>query len=151
MPEYSYNPVQNVLLGEAVLLDNTNPCKSGFIFHEDGTGVFLFRGVSQKCYAQYSLHFTGNIAIPADGTAAEPIALAFAINGETKQTSRAIVTPTVVDDYFHVSFDTVINIPRGTSFTVSVRAVSGVTVGATGDPAPSLNVQNAKLTITKEV
>lgn len=151
MPTYTKNEVQNVLLGEAVLLDNTNPCKSGYIYHENGTGVFLFRGVSQKCYAEYSLHFTGNIAIPADGTAAEPIALAFAINGESVQTSRAIVTPTVVDDYFQVSFDTVIDVPRGTTFTVSVRAVSGITVGATGDPAPSLNVQNARLSISKTV
>lgn len=151
MPTYTKNEVQNVLLGEAVLLDNSNPCKSGYIYHENGTGVFLFRGISQKCYAEYTLHFTANIAIPADGTAAEPIALAFAINGESVQTSRAIVTPTVVDDYFNVSFDTVIDIPRGTTFTVSVRAVSGITVGATGDPAPSLNVQNARLSITKTV
>ena len=149
MPTYTKNEVQNVLLGEAVLLDNTNPCTKGYIFHDNGTGVFLVRGISQKCYAEYTLHFTANLAIPADGTAAEPIA--FAINGESVQTSRAIVTPTVVDDYFNVSFDTVIDVPRGTTFTVSVRAVSGITVGAIGDPAPAVNVQNARLSISKTV
>lgn len=151
MPEYSYNPVQNVLLGEAVLLDNTNPCTKGYIFHDNGSGVFLIRGISQKCYAEYQLHFTANIAIPTTGTAAEPIAVAFAVNGESRATSRAIVTPTVVDDYFAVSIDTVIDVPRGTAFTVAVRAVSGVTVGAEGDPAPAINVQNAKLSISKTV
>ncbi len=149
MPEYIKNEVQNVLLGEGVIFNASIPCRSGFIIHEDGTAVFVLRGISSKCYARYQLHFSGNIAIPADGTASEPIAVAFAVNGEAKASSRAVVTPTVVEDYFNVNADAVIDVPRGSTFLVSVRAVSGITVGATGTPAPALDVQNAKLTIVK--
>ena len=151
MPEFVRNEVQNVLLGESLQFDASIPCTSGYIIHDDGTGVFILRGISQKCYARYHLHFTGNIAIPSDGTASEPIAVAFGINGETRSTSRAIVTPTVVSDYFNVAIDAIVDVPRGTSFTVSVRSASGITVGETGTPAPSIDVQNANLTIDKIV
>lgn len=149
MAEYIKNEVQNVLLGEGVILDASIPCRSGYVIHEDGTAVFVLRGISNKCFAQYQLHFSGNIAIPADGTASEPIAVAFAVNGEAKASSRAIVTPTVVEDYFNVNADTTIDVPRGSTYLVSVRAVSGITAGDTGTPAPAVDVQNAKLTITK--
>lgn len=149
MPEYAKNEVQNVLLGESVQFDAVIPCRSGYIIHEDGTGVFLLRGISNKCSARYVLEFTGNIAIPSDGTASEPIAIAIAVNGEAKQTSRAIVTPTAVESYFNVSATAIVDVPRGAIFSVSVRAVSGVTIGETGTPAPSIDVQNAKLDIDK--
>lgn len=149
MPEYAYNQRQNVLLGENVIFDAVIPCTSGYIIHENGTGTFLFRGISAKCSAKYQLHFTGNIAIPTDGTAGEPVALAISVNGEPKMSTRAIITPTVVDNFFQISADTVVDVPRGALFTVAVKAVSGITIGETGTPAPSVDVQNAKLTISK--
>lgn len=149
MPEFVKNDVQTVLLGESLLFDDSIPCRSGYIIHDNGSGVFVLRGISTRCFARYVVHFSGNIAIPADGTASEPIAVAFAVNGETKATSRAVVTPTAVDDYFNVSANAIVDVPRGAVFTLSVRSVSGVTVGATGTPAPAINVENANLTIDK--
>lgn len=148
MPEYVENSVQTVALGESIIFNASIPCTSGYIIHEDGTGTFVLRGISNRCAAQYKVTFNGNIAVP-DGVTVGPIAVGIALNGDARTASRAIVTPESDETYFNVSSTGIITVPRGTAFTVSIKAVSALNPGGTGTPTPSLNVQNANLTIDK--
>ena len=147
MAEYLANVEQLVNLNEPIVFDSSIPCTRGYVYHEDGTGIFTLRGATPNCFARYQVTFNGNIAIPEGGTVA-PIAIAIAVNGEPRPTSRAIFTPTAVEDYGNVTSTAIITIPRGCCFSVSVRAVNGQT-DPTATPAPNLNVINANLVINR--
>lgn len=131
MAEYLANAVQDVALNEPILMDASIPCNRGYVIHEDGTGVFILRGIvnNPTCRrARYKLEFNGNIAIPTGGTVG-PIAVAITLNGETRPTSRAIFTPAAVDTYGNVTSVAHIDVP----------AV----------PTPSIQVINANLVIDR--
>ena len=141
MAEYVYNPVQEIEAGQNVLLQDSIPCNRGYVIHRNGSGILTLRGiVNNPCakFARYKVEFNGNIAIPTDGAAGE-ISLALAIDGEPIQTSRARVTPTVVDAYFNVTSVANITVPAGCCLTISIENTSGV----------SINVQNANLTVDR--
>ena len=141
MAEYVYNPVQEVEAGQNVLLQDSIPCNRGYVIHRNGSGILTLRGiVNNPCakFARYKVEFNGNIAIPTDGTAGE-ISLALSIDGEPLQTSRARVTPTVVNAYFNVTSVANITVPAGCCLTISVENTSGV----------SIDVQNANLTVDR--
>lgn len=146
MAEYLANAVQSVSLNDPVLFTASIPCTKGYIYHEDETGIFILRGITTNCFARYQVTFNGNIAIPEGGTVG-PIALAIAVNGEPRPTSRAIYTPAAVDEYGNVTSTAIITVPRGCCFSVSVRSVSAV--DPTETPAPAINVQNANLVISR--
>lgn len=149
MAEYTYNPVQVVEPNANVILNNSVPCNKGYVFHRGESGIVILRGIvnnSCGCFARYQVTFNGNIAVPTDGTVG-PIAIALAIDGEPILTSRAIVTPAAVEDYFNVTSTAIITVPKGCCFNVAVENVS---FGATAaDPATAINVQNANLTVTR--
>ena len=149
MAEYVYNPVQVVQPNQNVLLQSSIPCNRGYVYHRDGSGILTLRGIvnnSCGCFARYQVTFNANIAVPTDGTVG-PIAIALAIDGEPIQTSRAIVTPAAVGEYFNVTSTAIITVPRGCCFNVAVENAS---FGATAaDPATAINVQNANLTVTR--
>lgn len=147
MAEYVYNPVQLVQPNQNVLFDDSVRCNRGNVIHRNGSGILTLRGSSNNaCFARYQVTFNANIAVPTDGTVG-PIAVALAIDGEAVQTSRAIVTPAAVDEYFNVTSTAIITVPRGCCYTVSVENAS---FGATSaDPATAINVQNANLTVAR--
>ena len=149
MAEYVYNPIQIVQPNQNVLLMDSVPCNKGYVIHRNGSGILTLRGIvnnSCGCFARYQVTFNANIAVPTDGTVG-PIAIALAIDGEPIQTSRAIVTPAAVDEYFNVTSTAIITVPRGCCYTVSVENDS---FGATAaDPATAINVQNANLTVAR--
>lgn len=147
MAEYFANSLANVPLNEAIDFEASIPCNRGYVFHEDGTGVFILRGVTNNCFARYKVTYNGNIAVPTGGTVA-PIAVAIALNGEQRMASRAIYTPAAVDEYGNVTSTAIITVPRGCCFSVSVRYVSGVTDGTT-TPSVSINQINGNLTIDR--
>lgn len=147
MAEYLANAEQTVALNAPILFSASIPCNRGYIYHEDETGIFILRGITNNCFARYQLTFNGNIAIPEGGTVG-PIAIAIAVNGEERQTSRAIITPAAVDEYGNVTSTALVTVPKGCCFSVSVRAVDGTTVA--GDtPAPAINVINSNLVINR--
>lgn len=148
MAEYLANAVQTVELNQPVIFTASIPCTKGYIYHEDETGIFTLKGVTNNCFARYQIVFNGNIALPADATAVVPIAVAITVSGESRPTSRAIFTPAAVDEYGNVTSTAIITVPRGCCFNMSVRAVSGITDGAT-TPAPAINVINANLVINR--
>lgn len=150
MAEYVYNPIQLVLPNQPVLLEDSIPCNRGYVYHRNGSGILTLRGVvngnSSCCFARYQVTFNANIAVPEDGTVG-PIAVALAIDGEPILTSRAIVTPAAVDEYFNVTSTAIITVPKGCCFNVSVENVS---FGETAADAPTaINVQNANLVVTR--
>lgn len=148
MAEYLANAVQLVSLNNPILFTESSiPCRKGYIYHEDGTGVFTLKGITNNCFARYQITFNGNIAIPEDGTVV-PIAIAVSVQGEPRLTSRAIYTPAAVDEYGNVTSTAIVTVPRGCCFSASVRAVSG-TDDPTETPAPAINVQNANFVIDR--
>ena len=147
MAEYLSNAVQAVSLNQPVIFEDSIPCRKGYVYHEDGTGIFILRGITPNCFARYQVTFNGNAAVPETGAVA-PIAVAIAVNGETRQTSRAIFTPAAVDEYGNLTSTAIITVPRGCCFSVSVRSVPA-SEDPTATPAPVINVQNANLVITR--
>ena len=118
--EFLSNPVQAVNLNSPVIFTSSIPCRRGYVYHEDETGIFTLRGMTDQCFATYQITFNGNVALPEDATEVTPIALAIVVQGEPRLTSRAIFTPQAVDE-------------------------SDPTV----TPAPVINVQNANLVINR--
>ena len=143
MAEYTYNPIQIVEPNQNVILNDNIGCNKGYVLHREGSGIVTLRGIVNNpscCFARYQVTFNGNIAVPAGGTVG-PIAVALAIDGEPIQTSRAIVTPAAVDQYFNVTSTAIITVPRGCCFNVAVENVSS--------GAAAINVQNANLTVSR--
>lgn len=149
MAEYVYNPVQLVAPNQNVLLDGSIPCNKGYVYHREGSGILTLRGiVNNPCarFARYQVTFNANIAVPTGGTVG-PIAVALTLGGEAIQTSRAIVTPAAVDEYFNVTSTAIITVPSGCCENVSIE---NITPGLTPAAAPTaINVQNANLVVSR--
>ena len=148
MAEYLANAVQSVNLNSPVIFTASIPCTRGYIYHEDETGVFTLRGITNNCFARYQVTFNGNIAVPEGGTVG-PIAIAIAVSGEPRLTSRAIYTPADLDEYGNVTSTAIITVPRGCCFNMSVEYVSGITDDPATTPTPVISVQNANLVINR--
>lgn len=148
MAEYLANPVQTVALNAPILFNASIPCNKGYVYHEDETGVFILRGITGNCFARYQVTFNGNIAIP-EGGEVTPIAVALAVSGEPRLTSRAIFTPAAVDEYGNVTSTALITVPKGCCFSLSVEYVDATTDDATVTPTPLIEVQNANLVINR--
>lgn len=147
MAEFTYNPIQVVQPNQPVLLNTTIGCPKGYVLHREGSGIVTLRGITNNCFARYQVTFNGNIAVPEGGTVG-PISVALAIDGEPVLTSRAIVTPAAVDDYFNVTSTAIVTVPKGCCFNISIENTSESATPAT-TPAPAINVQNANLTVSR--
>jgi len=140
--EFTYNPIQEVLQNQPVILNTTIGCSKGYVIHRNESGLVTLRGiVNNPCsnFARYQVTFNGNIAVPTGGTVG-PISVAIAIDGEPVLTSNAIVTPAAVDQYFNVTSTAIVTVPKGCCFNISVENTS---VGG------SINVQNANLVVDR--
>ena len=150
MAEFTYNPIQLVEPGQNVILNNSISCNRGYVLHRNESGIVTLRGIVNNacgCFARYQVTFNANIAVPEGGTVG-PISVALAIDGEPILTSKAIVTPAAVDEYFNVTSTAIITVPKGCCFTVAAENTSSsATPGTT--PAPAINVQNANLTVSR--
>ena len=146
--EYLANAVQNVSLNAPVNFTASIPCRKGYVYHEDETGIFILRGITNgQCFATYQVTFNANIAIPTGGTAGA-IAVAISVNGEPRPTSRAIITPAAVEEYGNVTSTAIIKVPKGCCFSVSVESVAASS-DPTVTPAPVIEVQNANLVVNR--
>lgn len=146
--EYLANAVQEVALNAPVIFSASIPCTRGYVYHEDDTGIFILRGITNgQCFATYQVTFNGNIAIPEGGTIV-PVAVSIVVNGEPRLTSRAIFTPAAVEQYGNVTSTAIIKVPKGCCFSLSVDAVPATT-DPTVTPAPVIEVQNANLTVSR--
>jgi len=151
MAEYINNEVQTIALNGAAVLYDSIPCKRGYVIHDNGSGIVTLRGiVNNPCagFARYTVTANGNIAIPTGG-AVTPIAIALTVQGEPRLTSRAIITPAAVEEYWNVTSTAIIDVPTGCCFTVSVRYVPG-TDDPTVTPTPIIEMQNLNVTVERK-
>ena len=148
MAEYLANAVQAVALNAPVLFTASIPCTRGCVYHEDETGIFTLRGITNNCFARYQVVFNGNISIPTGGTVT-PIALALSVQGEERPTSKAVFTPAAVDDVGNVTSTAIVTVPKGCCFSLAVRYVDATVDDPATTPTPTINVQNANLVISR--
>lgn len=126
MAEFVYDEVQTVAPGKAALLNDSIPCRKGYVLHNNGSGIVTLRGIvngpSCGCatrHATYDVSFEADIAVPAGGTAVA-ISVGIAQSGEIIPVTVATVTPTVAGAFFHVSGRKTIQVSQGCCPTVSI-------------------------------
>ena len=146
--EYLANAIQEVALNAPVIFSASIPCNRGYVYHEDETGIFILRGITNgQCFATYQVTFNGNITLP-EGATVTPIAIAIAVNGEPRLTSRAIFTPAAAEDYGNVTSTAIIKVPKGCCFSLSVENVPA-SADPAETPAPIIEIQNANFVINR--
>lgn len=152
MAEYlTRDQVESVALNQAIPFIDSIPCNKGYVFHQNGTGIFVLRGIVNNptaCLARYAVEFTGNLSIPTGG-AVTPIATAIVVSGDERVGSRSITTPAAVDEYGNVTSRAVVDVPRGCCFTVAVEYVNGTVDDPATVPTPLINVIDGSLSITR--
>ena len=149
MAEYlTRDTVESVALNAPIPFIDSIRCNKGYVFHQNGTGIFVLRGITNNCFARYEVEFTGNISIHDSGELT-PIATAIVVSGEERIGSRSIYTPAAVDEYGNVTSRAVIDVPRGCCFTVSVEYVNGTVDDPTVVPTPLINVIDGSLSINR--
>jgi len=145
------NTVESTALNSPIQFLDSIPCRKGYVYHENGSGIFVLKGIVNNpsaCFARYDVEFTGNIAIPTGG-AVTPVATAIILNGEQQEGSRAIYTPAAVESYGNVTSRATITVPRGCCFTVSVEYVNGTVDDPAVVPTPLINVIDGSLKINR--
>lgn len=147
--EYLANAPQSVALNAPIIFTASIPCKKGYVYHEDETGIFILRGIvnSNACFSTYRVTYNGNVAIP-EGGAVTPVAIALTVNGEPRLTSRAIYTPAAVEEYGNLTSTAIIKVPRGCCFSLSVEYVTA-SEDPTVTPTPIITVQNSNLVVDR--
>lgn len=149
MAEFIWIPSQTVEPGQNAILDTAIGSRSGNILHRNGSGVVILRGAVGNPYsnfARYQVVFNGNIALP-DGATVGAISVALAVDGEPLQSSKAIVTPAAVEEFFNVTSTAIITVPRGCCLTVAVENTSSS--AAAGGVAPAILLANANMTVER--
>lgn len=152
MAEYlTRDAVETVALNTPIPFIDSIPCNKNYIYHQSGSGILVLRGIVNNpscCFARYEVEFTGNISIPEGGTVT-PIATAIVVSGESREGSRSIFTPTVVDEYGNVTSRATVDVPKGCCFTVSVEYVNGSVNDPTVTPTPLINVIDGSLSVSR--
>lgn len=141
----------SVALNTPIPFIGSIPCGKGYVYHQEGSGIFILRGCVNNPtanVARYNVEFTGNIAIP-EGGAVTPIATAIVVSGEQRNGSRSIFTPAAVDQYGNVTSRATVDVPRGCCFTVAVEPVNGIVNDPATTPTPVINVIDGSLRISR--
>lgn len=147
MAEYIAVDNQDISLGNPIIFNASIPCNRGYVFHQDGSGIFILRGITNNCFARYEVTFSGNIAVIAEGEVT-PIAIGITENGEVLPQSIAISSPIDAEEYGNVISTATITVPKGCCFTIAIRYTSGITDGTT-TPTPTINVRNGSVRIVR--
>ena len=153
MAEYGYVAAQDLQPGSAAILENVRPCTKcpQRVIHDNMTPNLRLRGIVQNpccnARAQYSVAFSGNIAVAEGGTAGE-IQLALSVNGFIRPLTIAAATPAAAGEFWHVSGDTTIDVAVGCCTDVAVVNASVSATPAT-TPAPTVTVRNLNVKVTR--
>ena len=154
MAEYGYNEVQTVQPGAAAILNDIRPCIRcpQLVVHENQSPNMILRGIvrNTNCCnpkAQYNVSYSGNIAIPTGSTVGE-IQLAISVNGFVRPLTIAAATPAAVEEYWHVSGDTTIDVPAGCCTDIAIVNASANNTPTTVTAVPVL-IRNLNVRITR--
>lgn len=140
--ELTANALQTVNTNQNVLFTENPVCNNNCsILHREGSGLVSLRGLTRGCccFARFLVQFSANIAIPTGGTAATPISLAIAIDGEPVAGTTSTVTPAAEAQFNNVSGFCYITVPSGCCSQISIENVSTQTI----------DVQNANLLVER--
>ena len=148
MAEYIEVAEQSVALNNPLIFSSSIPCTKGYVYHEDGTGIFILKGKTDNCFARYQITYNGNIEIP-EGGAVTAIGLAISVNGESRPSSLAIFTPQAVNEFGNVTSTALVTVPRGCCFSVSVTYIDATTSDPAVTPTPVITVANSNLVINR--
>lgn len=151
--ELGYAEEQTVQPGAGAILQTIRGCMKcpKNVLHENLSPNVTLRGIVRNpccnASAQYEVSFSGNIAIPEGGTAGE-IQLALSVNGYVRPLTIATATPAAVEEFWHVSGDTTIDVPAGCCMDVAVVNASVSETPAT-TPAPAIVTRNLNVKIAR--
>lgn len=151
--ELGYADVQTIQPGAGAILQTIRPCRKcpQNVMHENLSPNVTLRGIVRNpccnASAQYSVSFSGNIAVPTGGTAGE-IQLALSVNGYVRPLTIAAATPAAVEEFWHVSGDTTVDVPAGCCTEIAVVNASVSATPAT-TPAPALAARNLNVKIER--
>jgi hypothetical protein len=124
MAEFTAVAQQTVEPNQVVLFTNVAVRGNSSIMHRSGSGLVTLRGLTTyQPRARFRVSFGANIAVPTGGTVG-PISVAIAIDGEPVASTRMIVTPAAVEEFFNVSRDVNIDVPAGCCTQISVENTS---------------------------
>lgn len=143
MAEYGYVQPQDLQPGQGAILENIRPCTKcpQQVVHDNLTPNLLLRGIVRNpccnARAQYSVKYSGNIAVAEGGTAGE-IQLAISVNGYVRPLTIATATPAAAEEFWNVSGGTTIDVPVGCCTDV---AVVNASTTATTVTVRNLNVE----------
>lgn len=148
MAKYITSTDQNVALNGTFPFDIVSiPCNKGCVIPITTGVVNLRSGANQQ--ARYDVTVQANVSIPTGG-AITPIAIGITINGVVIPDSVAIVTPTAVEDVWHINTSTTVTVPCGCCLSVSAAYVDATEDDAAVTPTPSIFVRRyASLTVTR--
>lgn len=154
MAEYGYNLSQDLQPGQGAILENIRPCTRcpKLVIHDNMTPNLRLRGIVRNIAccnprAQYTVRYSGNIAVAEGGTAGE-IQLALSVNGFVRPFTIAAATPAAVGDFWHVSGETTIDVDAGCCVDVAVVNASVSDTPAT-TPAPTITVRNLNVNVNR--
>lgn len=130
---------QQVAINQNILFTDATICGSNSIMHRPGSGLITLRGITNgQCRARFKVNFGANLDIPTGGTVG-PISVAIAINGEPVESTRMIVTPAAVNEFFNVNRELYLEVSRGCCTQISVENTSDTNIG----------VQNASIIVER--
>lgn len=136
--EITANALQTVEANQNVIFTETAVCGNCSIIHREGSGLTTLRGITNQCRARFKVFFSGNIAVPADGTVGA-ISLAIAVNGEAVGPTTMIATPAAVSQFNNVASAIYLDVPAGCCSQVSIKNTSD----------QAIEVQNANLIVER--
>ena len=149
MAKYITSADQNVALNNTIPFNIVSiPCNKGCVIPIT-TGVLTLKGGTSNRFARYEVNLQANVAVPTGG-AITPLALAITLDGVPIPDSVAIVTPTAVEDFWHIHTTATITVPCGCCVSVSAAYVDATEDDAAVTPTPSIFVRrNASLTVDR--
>ena len=149
MARYITSVDQNVALNGAIPFDIVSiPCNKGCVI-PIATGVLNLQGSNSNRFARYEVTVQANVAIPTGGEVT-PLALAITLNGVAIPDSVAIVTPTAVEDVWHINTSAIVTVPCGCCVSVSATYVDATEDDAAVLPTPSIFVRRrASIGVTR--
>lgn len=120
---------QTVAVNQNVVFTNTRvksrrcACASGWLNHDDGSGLFEVTNRGNLPMA-VEVDFNANVSAAAAGATA----LTLELNGEAIGGTEMDYTVVTAEVYQNVKASTLIAVPAGSSFTVSVGNISATSV-----------------------
>lgn len=129
--EITANASQLINVNSNVLFSEEVVPGSHSIFHRDGSGLVILRGLCNgQNRARFRITFSTNIKADSNATITGPtlLSLALAINGEPIETTTMTETVSNVTAIHNIGTSTLIDVPSRCCETISIKNISTIPV-----------------------